>query len=130
MARAAKPCKCWRALPVTGIAVARARTGSRIASCAASGSQTDEPAVLHPVSLPVLRRGTRQPGATPETGMPPERPLTQPDQNAIMGSAFRFRSGGYGQDAQGLVPAKGPGRRFAAVQPESGQDQDIGRCAF
>jgi len=62
--------------------------------------------------------------------MPPERPLTQPDQNAIMGSAFRFRSGGYGQDAQGLVPAKGPGRRFAAVQPESGQDQDIGRCAF
>jgi hypothetical protein len=43
MARAAKPCKCWRALPVTGIAVARARTGSRIASCAASGSQTDEP---------------------------------------------------------------------------------------
>jgi hypothetical protein len=84
--RSRKPCKCWRALPVTGIAVARARTGSRIASCAASGSQTDEPAVLHPVSLPFWRRGTRQPGATLETGMPPERPLTQPDQNAIMGS--------------------------------------------
>jgi hypothetical protein len=81
-------------------------------------------------SLPFLRRGTRQPGATLETGMPSERPLTQPDQNAIMGSAFRFRSGGYGQDAQGLVPAKGPGRHFAAVQPESGQDQDLGRCAF
>jgi hypothetical protein len=48
--------------------------------------QPDEPAVLHPVSLPFWRRGTRQPGATPETGMPPERPLTQPDQNALMGS--------------------------------------------
>jgi hypothetical protein len=56
MARAAKPRKCWRAMPVTGIAVARARTGSRIVSCAASGSQTDEPAVLHPVSpIPAAR---------------------------------------------------------------------------
>jgi len=48
--------------------------------------QPDEPAVLHRVSPAFWRRGTRQPGATLETGMPPARPLTQPDQNALMGS--------------------------------------------
>ena len=48
--------------------------------------QPDEPAVLHPVSAPVLRLGTRQPGATPERRMPQERPLPRSVHTAIMGS--------------------------------------------
>jgi len=49
--RKRKPCRCWRALPRTRTAVARARIRSRIASCASSGNQNSS-ARLPEVALP------------------------------------------------------------------------------
>ena len=74
---------CCRALPSIRIAVARVRTRSRIASCAASGTHTgptvlrdgdrdrrlvdvhaDKCGAAHRTRSPCRRRGTGQPGAT------------------------------------------------------------------
>jgi len=60
-----KALRCWRALPATRIAVARARTRSRIASCAASGTQTavSSPARCNFANITASRRSvfTRSP---------------------------------------------------------------------
>lgn len=52
VARARRPCRCCRALPTTRMAVARARTRSRIASCAGLIARNAGDACQRPVSLP------------------------------------------------------------------------------
>src|SRR5579883_1333760 len=84
--RSRKPWRCWRALPSTRIAVARALTRSRMASCAASGTQTavSSPARCSLASITASRRSvlTRSPafigiseGATTMQSCPSSRQL-------------------------------------------------------